>query len=75
MLHCNSARPTVLVLSTDGPAGDAMKMITKLTGTKTKTTSGRYEAVKQCSIQPEPTFFISAVSLAITSGFTGSVTL
>ncbi len=26
-------------------------------------------------LQPEPTFFISAVSLAMTSGFTGSVTL
>jgi hypothetical protein len=63
------------VLSTDGPAGEAMKMMTKLMGAKTKTTSGRHEAVQQCSFQPEPTFFISAVSLAITSGFTGSVTL
>ena len=35
----------------------------------------RHEAVKQCSFQPEPTFLISAVSLAIDSGLNGSVTL
>jgi hypothetical protein len=50
-----------------------MEMIAKLTGAKSKTIFDG--GMKQCSFQPEPTFFISAVSLAMTSGFTGSVTL